>query len=78
MSAKAMFKRLGYELLMEDNNCIVWVFPNSGTLYFWKHSCTVSFSGFVDPYNEFDKDELCAIIKQLNEIGGKKSEDVSC
>lgn len=71
MSAKDQFKKLGYELLFEDNNSIVWVFPNTSvTLTFWKFSGTVSMSGLDDPYNEFDKDEIGAIRKQLEEIGG--------
>ena len=64
-----MLKKLGYEKLMEDNNCIVWFYPNTSvTLTFWKHSGTVSFQGLQEPYDEFDIDELKAIQKQLEVI----------
>lgn len=64
-----MLKKCGYEKLMEDENCIVWYFPNTAiTLTFWKFSGTVSFQGLECPHDEFDIEELKAVIKQLEEI----------
>lgn len=74
--AKEMLEKLGYVCVMEDNNCIIWNFPNGGSLRFWKHSQTVSFD-FYEPYNEFDLDELCAIAKQLKEMRGEECDKVS-
>lgn len=71
MKAKDKFKALGYELLFEDNNSLVWFFPSTSvTLTFWKFSTTVTFDGLTSPYNEFDMEELEAIKLQLKEIGG--------
>ncbi|MED4061681.1 hypothetical protein [Priestia megaterium] len=64
-----MLKKFGYEKLMEDNNCIVWFYPRSSvTLTFWKHSGTVSIQGLHEPYDEFDINELKAIINQLERL----------
>lgn len=69
MSAKEMFERLGYKLIQNDVNWLIYSFNNKFKIMFYKPQQDFKIECLENIYNTIDMEELQAINKQVEELG---------
>lgn len=69
MSAKEMFEKLGYRLIQDDVNWLIYDFENKFKIMFYKPQQDFKIECQNSIYNTIDMDELQAINKQIEELG---------
>lgn len=72
MSAKEMFERLGYKLIQNDVNWLIYSFNNKFKIMFYKPQQDFKIECLENIYNTIDMEELQAINKQVEELGWNK------
>ena len=69
MSAKEMFKELGYKQVNDDVNYLIYDLDGIFKLKFYKPQQYIEIEVIEDAYNTLDVEELQAINKQVEELG---------
>ena len=68
MTAKEMFEELGYKLISDNVNFIIYEFEEVFRLTFDKNNGLINIWSERPMYNTLDCDELKAINKQIEEL----------
>ena len=69
MRAKEMFEELGYKMICDDVNFIIYNFEGVFEIRFYKPQQDFSIYCSDETYNTIDINELQAINKQVEELG---------
>lgn len=69
MSAREMFKELGYKKICDDVNYIIYNFEGHFEIRFYKPQQDFSIYYDDEIFNTIDVEELQAINKQIEELG---------